>query len=261
MSTWIRNVNACVADKRVGDLESVRKELDVAWERYDSFYENYIAKNLLEGELDRVQDRYTEIVVQYEECIIRINDCLTQMKKTSTKGKSVKSAPSSKRSRLKDLRRDIEMKKLIEQELAQFELDMGKKKIELEFKKKKRACELEFQTQIAEKEAQLLEDDRSDSSSQRGPGGKSGFEFLPTMSDEEKLEKRRASCPDKNKKPKHDPELSGKKEPQGEGCKTSKNEAQRDKPVIEGNQTSAILLKLTIVVEEGCFIPVFCGFN
>ena len=64
--TWMRNANACVADKRVCDLESVRKELDVAWERYDSFYENYIAKNLPEGEHDRVQDRYTEIVVQYE---------------------------------------------------------------------------------------------------------------------------------------------------------------------------------------------------
>ena len=113
VSTWISNANAFVADKRVGDLESVRKELNVAWERYDSFYENYIVKNLPESELDRVKDRYTEIVVQYEECTIRINDCLTQMKKTSTKGKSVKSAPSSKQSRLKDLRRDIEVKKLI----------------------------------------------------------------------------------------------------------------------------------------------------
>ena len=84
VSTWIRNATAFVADKRVGDLESVRKELDVAWEGYDSFCENYIAKNLPEGELDRVKDRYTEIVVQYEECTIRINDCLTQMKKTST---------------------------------------------------------------------------------------------------------------------------------------------------------------------------------
>ena len=81
----------------------------------------------------------------------------------------------------------------------------------------------------------------------RGPWGKSGFEFLRTMSDEEKIEKRRASCADKNKKPKHDPEQSGKKEPLGEGCKTPKNEAQRDKPVFEGSQTSAILLKLTIL--------------
>ena len=58
VSTWIRNANACVTDKRVGDLESVRKELDVAWERYDSFYEKYITKTLPKGELDRVQDRY-----------------------------------------------------------------------------------------------------------------------------------------------------------------------------------------------------------
>ena len=69
-----------------------------------------------------------------------INDCLMQMKKTSTKGKSVESAPSLKRSRLKDLRGDIEMKKLIseqEQEQGQFELEMERKKIELEFEKKK----------------------------------------------------------------------------------------------------------------------------
>ena len=46
---------------------------------------------------------------------------------------------------------------------------------------------------------------RSDSSGQRGLGGKGGFEFLPTMSDEEKIEKWRASWDDKNKKPKQDP--------------------------------------------------------
>ena len=73
--------------------------------------------------------------------------------------------------------------------------------------------------------------------------------FLPTMSVEEKIEKWRASCADKNKNPKHDPEQSGKKEPLGEGCKTPANEAQRDKPVIEGNQTSAILQKLTMLQE------------
>ena len=127
-------------DKRVGNLESVRKELDVAWERYDSFREKYITKTLPKGELDLVQDRYTEIVVQYEECTIRINDCLTQMKKTSTKGKSAKSAPSSKQSRLKDLRRDIKMKKLIleqEQELAQFEVDMEERKLNWNLKGRK----------------------------------------------------------------------------------------------------------------------------
>ena len=82
----------------------------------------------------------TKIVVQYEECTIRINDCLTQMKKTSTKGESAKSAPSSKQSRLKDLRRDIKMKKLIlelEQELAQFELDMEERKLNWNLKGRK----------------------------------------------------------------------------------------------------------------------------
>ena len=54
---------------------------------------------------------------------------------------------------------------------------MERKKIELEFEKKKRACELKFQIQIAEKEAQLLEDDRSDSSSQRGLGVKVVLSF------------------------------------------------------------------------------------
>ena len=93
--------------------------------------------------------------------------------------------------------------------------------------------------QIAEKEAQLLEDDRSDSSRQRCLRGKSGFEFLPTMSDEEKIEKWRTSCADKNEKPKDNPEQSGKKEPPGEGRKTPKNEAQRDKPVVEGNRDSS----------------------
>ena len=112
------------------------------------------------------------------------------------------------------------MKKLIleqEQELAQFELEMEGKKIELEFEKKK-TCELKFEIQTAEKEVQLLEDDKSDSSSQSGLDGNSGFEFLSTMGDEEKIEKWRASCADKNKKSKHDPEQGGKKEPLGEGC-------------------------------------------
>ena len=38
----MRNANACIADKRVGDLES-------------GIYENYIVKNLPEGELERCQ--------------------------------------------------------------------------------------------------------------------------------------------------------------------------------------------------------------
>ena len=63
-----------------------------------------------------------------------------QMKKTSTKGKSVNSPPSLKRSRLKDLREDIKMKKLIseqEQELGQFELEMERRKLNWNLKRRK----------------------------------------------------------------------------------------------------------------------------
>ena len=70
------------------------------------------------------------------------------------------------------------------------------------------------------------------------------------MSDEKKIEKWRASWDDKNKKPKRKNRTlsrAGKKDPPGEGCKTPKNEAERDKPVIEGNQTLTILLKLTML--------------
>ena len=91
----------------------------------------------------------TKIVVQYEECTIRINDCLTQMKKTNTKGESAKSAPSSKQSRLKDLRRDIKMKKLIleqEQELAQFELDMEERKLNWNLKGRKEHANKNFRS-------------------------------------------------------------------------------------------------------------------
>ena len=38
-----------------------------------------------------------------------------------------------------------------------------------------------------------------------------------------------------------------KQESIGEGCKTFKNEALKDKPVIESNQTSAVLLKLAVL--------------
>ena len=70
------------------------------------------------------------------------------------------------------------------------------------------------------------------------------------MSDEEEIEKWRVSYANKSKKPKHDPEQGRKKEPKEplkKGCKTPQNEAQRDKPVVEGNQTLAILLKPTVL--------------
>ena len=86
---------------------------------------------------------------------------------------------------------------------------------------------------------------------------KSGFDFLPTMSEKEKIDKWRASCANKKpviteasdlKTPKHYLHEQGwKQESIGEGCKTFKNEALKDKPVIESNQTSAALQKLAVL--------------
>ena len=41
--------------------------------------------------------------------------------------------------------------------------------------------------------------------------------------------------PIKINSPNTTPEQGGKKEPLGEGCKMPKNEAQRDKLIVEGN--------------------------
>ena len=68
--------------------------------------------------------------------------------------------PSSRQSKLKELRRDIKMRKLMlnqEQKHAQYKLDMEGQKIELEFKNKIKACEITFQTEMMEKEVELIE--------------------------------------------------------------------------------------------------------
>ena len=67
------------------------------------------------------------------------------------------------------------------------------------------------------------------------------------MSDEENIENGERGGMIRIKSPNRTLSRAGKKDPPGEGCKTPKNEAQRDKPVIEGNQTSTILLKLTML--------------
>ena len=58
------------------------------------------------------------------------------------------------------------------------------------------------------------------------------------MSDEENIENGERGGMIRIKSPNRTLSRAGKKDPPGEGCKTPKNEAQRDKPVIEGNQTS-----------------------
>ena len=81
---------------------------------------------------------------------------------TSTKSKSSRSLRSSK---LKEMKKSIELKKLIAEqaaELAQYEAEMEKKKIDIEMHKEKMA---RFKAQLAEKEYDLLSLEDGDSAS------------------------------------------------------------------------------------------------
>ena len=75
---------------------------------------------------------------------------------TSSKSKSSISSSSSK---LKEMKRNLELKKLMAKqvfELAQYEAEMEKRKIDIEMQKEKIAREMRFQVQLEEKEVDLL---------------------------------------------------------------------------------------------------------
>ena len=84
------------------------------------------------------------------------------------------------------------MRKLMlkqEQERAQYELEMERQKIELEFKNKIKACEMKFKIEMAEKEAELLEQYGSEVGSSHGLEDKSGIPPWPQMSGKEKIDR------------------------------------------------------------------------
>ena len=81
-------------------------------------------------EFERVMERYLEASAEYCKCSsaleVRLRQIKNQINPPEVKSKS-NSVPSSKQSKLKELKRDIEMKKLMlkqEQERAQYELEM-----------------------------------------------------------------------------------------------------------------------------------------
>ena len=102
------------------------------------------------------------------------------------KSKSLKSA-SSKQAKLNQIRKEIELKKLMleqEQEVAKYRLELEKQRIECEQKMK--TCELKYNIQIAEKEAQFLEQADSDASLD-DLEEKEKVDLLPPFSIEEKV--------------------------------------------------------------------------
>ena len=169
--------------------------LNLAWDRYYENYKVYISKSLGEKEFDRVMERYLEASTEYRKCSYALEDRLLQLKNPTkppkVKSKS-KSESSSKQSKLKELKRDIEMRKLMlkqKQERAQHELEMKRQKIELEFKNKINACEMKFKIEMAEKEAELLEQYGSEVGSSHGLEDKSGVPPWPQMSGKEKIDR------------------------------------------------------------------------
>ena len=83
----------------------------------------------------------------------------------STKAKSSRSSRSSN---LKETKKNVELKKLMDEqavELAQYEAEMEKTKIDIEMQKAKMAREIRFKAQLAEKEYDLLSLGDGDSAS------------------------------------------------------------------------------------------------
>ena len=134
----------------------------------------YITKSLGDKAFDRAMERYLEASAEYRKCSSALEVRLLQLENPINplvaKSKS-KSVPSSTQSRLKELKRDIEMRKLMlkqELERAQYELEMERQRIELELKNKIKAFEMKFKIEMAEKEAELLEQYGSEAGSSHG---------------------------------------------------------------------------------------------
>ena len=144
------------------------------------------------------------------------------------------------------------MKKLLlkqEQELAQYEM---------EFENKRKACEMKFRIQLAEKEAELLEQDGSETASNDPLEDKAGIILMPPMTEQEKIDRWSANCdvkllnpeasdfiPSQNPPACDGPTPVTKVEPSGkenppESFPSVKTNTQRD-------DNTAIMLKLTLL--------------
>ena len=185
VSTVINQVRTSIADAReCQEVREVVKNLEHAWARFSDLYQSYILKNLPVEEFERVEQRYSKIYDDYSGCVKAVEDYLRSSSPhsskislkssnrepklspiTSTKSKSSRSSRSSK---LKEMKKNVELKKLIAEqaaELAQYEAEMEKKKIDIEMQKAKMAREIRFKAQLAEKEYDLLSLEDGDSAS------------------------------------------------------------------------------------------------
>ena len=268
VSTMLKGAKTCLVDMKHSELETALKSLNSAWKKYDNSYSFYVMKEIPEQEFNRVKNKHDETQTEYHACTNAIYECLKRLKsQEKPKGKSNKSYPSSKQSKLTEIRKSIEMKKLMlqqEQELAQYKLEMENKKVELEFERKRRACEMKFQIQMAEKEAELLEDG-SDTVSKYSLEDKGEFSLMPPMTQQEKIVRWSAGCDEKPL----NPEVPNFVPSKGPLKDSSQNVMKTNQPTkkestcerecevlspkpqsvnpITSNDTTAVLLKLTML--------------
>ena len=201
VSTMLKGAKSCLVDPKHNELETALKGLNSAWEKYDNCYSAYVMKNLPGEEVNRVDNKYTETQAEWRGCVKAINECLFSLKnKENTKGKSKGSLTSSRQSKPREIRKSIETKKLLlqpQQELSQYELEMENRKIEMEFERKRKASEIKFQIQLVEKEAELLEEDGSDTASKLTLEDKRELSILPPVTQQEKILRWTANCDEK----------------------------------------------------------------
>ena len=128
-------------------------------------YQSYILKDLPVEEFERVEQRYSKIYDDYTRCAKAVEDYLRSSSPhfskgslkssngepklspiTSTRSKSSRSSRSLKQ---KEMKKNVELKKLMAEQavqLAQYEAEMEKRKIDIEMEKAKMAREIRFKT-------------------------------------------------------------------------------------------------------------------
>ena len=185
VSTVINQVKISITEAReCEEVREVGNNLEQAWARYSDTYQTYVLKNLSVEEFERVEQRYSKIYDDYSRCVKTVEDSLgpssPRSSRSSLKSSEVepklspitsiksKSSRSSSSSNLKELKRNVELKKLMAKqalELAHYEAEMEKRKIDIEMQKEKIAREMRFQVQLEEKEVDLLALEDYDSAS------------------------------------------------------------------------------------------------
>ena len=136
VSTKMKVVISCLEEELTDlkELESKTNALRLTWMKYEESYNNYISREITVDELNRVKEKFVETKKCVSDLIMKAEAALN----VSKKGKSIKTRASAQ-SKAKKLREDIELKKLLfqQEEMTQYQLDMERKKIEVEFEAKR----------------------------------------------------------------------------------------------------------------------------